>query len=348
MTLLLFNYSMDKKYAPHAFTIDWVNEFSLHCDRVIVLTLRVGEIEVNKNVVVYDIGHNVNSNKLLLIIKFYSTLLFILLKYKINGVFSHMNQLFSALGGLPIRIMNKDLVTWYAHPSVTISLRIANMFSNKIVTSIYGAYPIKTNKLHIIGQGIDIDKFKQIKCAKEKVILYVGRVSRSKKIETLVNAFKLIEKEKPEYKVYIYGDVIERDGSDYFKELISLVQDNNLTEKVLFFPAVNRDSLPKYYSSAEIFINLTPIGFGDKVAFEAMACQTPTLVANTGMIETLGKFKNQCLFEFSNDLDLAEKILYILNLPDLEKVEMGKYLRNKIVEIHNIKNIPYRVLDLLK
>lgn len=346
MNILIFNLGMDKNDAPLAFTIDWVNEFANHCDQVIVLSMRSGDYAVAQNVQVFDIGHQKGYSKPRLLFNFYYYLIYILWKYKIDGVFSHMNQLFSALGGFVLKVRGVSLITWYAHPSVTISLKIAHFFSTKMVASVFEAYPYNKDKLVVIGQGIDTDIFENKTENKENIILYTGRISRSKDIDTLIKAFKINETYLSGYKIHLIGNVIEMDGSDYISELKYLIKSLNLEDKVIFKAAVLRNLLPNVYSHSKLFINLTPAGFGDKVAWEAMACETPTLVANPGMKETLGEYENLCLFEYKNENDLAIKMLQILQMSDKERNQMGLYLRNQVIKLHSLEALPHKVLSL--
>jgi len=258
-----------------------------------------------------------------------------------------MNQLFSALGGLPIRILGKRLVTWYAHPSLTLSLKAAHIFSNKMVASVYDAYPYKKDKLVVVGQGIDTDIFHNKNEKRENIILYAGRISRSKDIGTLLKAYKINESFLSDYKIYLLGDIIEMDGSDYVGELKQLIESLNLINKVIFKPSISRGLLPNVYSISKLFVNLTPAGFGDKVAFEAMACETPILVANPGMIETLGKYGESCFFEYQNANLLAVRMLEILEMSDTDSSNMGLYLRNRVKQLHNLESLPIKIMTHL-
>jgi glycosyltransferase involved in cell wall biosynthesis len=258
-----------------------------------------------------------------------------------------MNPLFSSLGGVIVKLKGIRLITWYAHPSITPILRVAHLFSDKIVSSVFYAYPYKKDKLVVVGQGIDTDIFHNKNVKRENIILYAGRISRSKDIGTLIKAYKINESFLRDYKIYLLGDVIEMDGSDYIGELKQLIESLSLKNKVIFKPAISRGDLPNFYSISKLFVNLTPAGFGDKVAWEAMACETPTLVANPGMIETLGKYGTTCFFEYQNANLLALRMLEILEMSDTDSLKMGLYLRNRVKQLHSLESLPIKIMEQL-
>ncbi len=348
LNLLIFNLGVDKYDAPLAFTIDWISEFAKHCDVVVVLTMRQGDFKLPDNVKVYDIGHQKGYSKIRMGINFYARLFYILHKYKINGCFSHMNQLFSAMGGFILKLKRIKLVTWYAHASITKSLKIAHYFSTHMVASVYEAYPYKKDKLVVIGQGIDTLVFRRLGYNGEKTtILYSGRISKVKDLETLIKAFKTVNEKFKHLKLLIVGDAKGKVDLEYKKFLLNLVLKFKLESNVEFIASKERSLLPEINNNALMYINLTAPGSGDKVAWEAMACETPTIVANSGMIDTLGKYTKMCLFEYNDDRDLADKMFNIIEMTPEERAEMGSYLRCNVIKFHSLENLPQKVLSLL-
>ena len=92
---------------------------------------------------------------------------------------------------------------------------------------------------------------------------------------------------------------------------------------------------------------MTPKGFGDKVAFEAMACGKPSVVANEGFKETLGKFENRLLFRLGDAEDLAEKLGGILELSKTDREEIGDHLAQQINRSHSISHLATALVQLL-
>jgi glycosyltransferase involved in cell wall biosynthesis len=106
--------------------------------------------------------------------------------------------------------------------------------------------------------------------------------------------------------------------------------------------------LPEIYRCCTVYVNLTPTGFGDKVALEAMACGKVCLAANTGFRETLGIYAEQLLFTHANPQDLAQKLVAILALVEKQRQIMGDYLRQQIIKYHSLDRLIQNLLQLFQ
>ena len=74
-----------------------------------------------------------------------------------------MTPLFSVLAAPILRPLKIPIVTWYAHPSLTNTLKLAHFVSNRIVTSLPGTYPYKKDKVKIIEiNGFDANLHEDI------------------------------------------------------------------------------------------------------------------------------------------------------------------------------------------
>jgi glycosyltransferase involved in cell wall biosynthesis len=93
---------------------------------------------------------------------------------------------------------------------------------------------------------------------------------------------------------------------------------------------------------------MTPIGFGDKVAWEAMACGKPCLVANEGFRETLGKYTQCLLFGYRVSQDLASRLVTLLTCSQGERDEMGRYLRQQVVQMHSLDSLAGNLINLFQ
>ena len=93
---------------------------------------------------------------------------------------------------------------------------------------------------------------------------------------------------------------------------------------------------------------MTKTGSADKVAWEAMACGTPCLVANEGFEETLGKYADGLLFRYQNPEDLAKKLAYLLALTGSDRARMGQYLRNQVVQMHSLDGLAGKLVQVFE
>ena len=119
----------------------------------------------------------------------------------------------------------------------------------------------------------------------EKFILYLGNFKPHKNVESLVKAYKVTSKSFPKYKLVLAGSIDE-----YGKEIMNLVANEGLMNKVIFTDTIKEDDYPEaLLSLADVFVFPTLYeGFG-LPPLEAMACGTPVIASNlTSVPEVVG------------------------------------------------------------
>jgi glycosyltransferase involved in cell wall biosynthesis len=341
--LLLFNLVTDLKHPILGFTSQWIRELATRVESIDVITMRAGEIDLPANVRVHSAGKELGYSEPRRVVEFYRHLFRILRTGPIDGCFSHMMPEFSALGGPVLRACGIPLVTWYAHPSLTLPVKVAHFFSNRMVTSLPSAYPHRKDKLSVIGQGIDTTLFAPALHAPERddLVLCVGRISRVKDHPTLLRAVALLPRR---VRVVILGATAGNDDEAYTNELHKLVAELGLSESVTFAKPVPATELPEHYGRCAVHVNLTPAGFGDKVAWEAMSCGRPCLVANEDFHETLGSHASELLFRTGDSADLAQKLTVLLDKTARERATIGADLRAQVERLHSLPRLVERIL----
>jgi glycosyltransferase involved in cell wall biosynthesis len=253
-----------------------------------------------------------------------------------------MIPIFTVLAAPVLKVKKIPIVTWYAHPSLTWILKLAHHLSDRMVTSVATAYPYRKDKLVVVGQGIDTDLFCPDGSPPEEppMILCVGRLSPVKDHPTLIRAAALLrERWKKPFRVVILGGPAGPKDEPYVRSLHRLVEELNLQDIVSFHPPVPQSALPNWYRRCTVHVNLTPTGFGDKVAWEAMACGRPCLAANEGFRETLGEYAEMLLFPYGDVEALAKHLLWLLRLPSNEVERIGTHLRARVVALHSIERL---------
>jgi glycosyltransferase involved in cell wall biosynthesis len=343
--LLLFNLVTDTQHPILGFTTQWIRELAARVESIDVITMCAGEIDVPANVRVHSAGRERGYSELRRVIEFYRHLFRILREHQIDGCFSHMIEAFSVLAGPVLRAKGIPLVTWYAHPKLNPTLKLAHLLSHRMVTSLPNAYPYRKDKLAVIGQGIDTKLFAPAAgvVAANDTILCVGRISPVKNHPTLIRALALLP---AKFKVVILGATTSPEDRAYLSELQQLVAELHLAERVTFEDGVRSTELPDHFRCCAVHVNLTPAGFGDKVAWEAMACGRPCLVANNDFRETLGERAGDLLFRTNDAADLAAKIERLLEKTPAERDEIGAYLRGRVEQLHSLPRLAERILDL--
>jgi glycosyltransferase involved in cell wall biosynthesis len=253
---------------------------------------------------------------------------------------------FSVLGAPLLRAAGIPLVTWYAHPSLNRWVKLADAASDGMVTSLANTYPWRRDKLTVIGQGIDADVFRADgESPEDDLVLCAGRVSPLKDHATLLRAAARLAR-KP--RIVILGHAATAADSENLARLREISRTLGLAERVAFEPGVPQPELPAWYRRCAVHVNLTPSGFGDKVALEAMACGRPCLVANTDFAETLGRWRETLLFRPGDPADLASKLEDLLGRSRAERQEIGMYLRSQVERLHGLPQLARRILELLE
>jgi glycosyltransferase involved in cell wall biosynthesis len=107
-------------------------------------------------------------------------------------------------------------------------------------------------------------------------VLYLGNFKPHKNVETLVKAFKKIEKSHASYKLVLAGPLDENS-----RRIRDLVVDEELSERVVFTGTIRENDCPEaILTLADVFVFPTLYeGFG-LPPLEAMACGTPVVTSN--------------------------------------------------------------------
>jgi glycosyltransferase involved in cell wall biosynthesis len=167
-------------------------------------------------------------------------------------------------------------------------------------------FGIPENKLTVKPNFIDESKqVKNFNPIKEEFVLYIGRLTKEKGIETLLKAW-----EKIDYKLKIFGD-------GPLKEKIKKIINKN--KKIELNESVPNIEISKKMSQAKFLI--FPSGWYEgfsMVLLEAFSNKLPVLSSDIGsMKEIITDKKNGILFKTNNVEDLIEKINFMINNPNL-------------------------------
>jgi len=115
-------------------------------------------------------------------------------------------------------------------------------------------FPTYSSKVMVIPMGVDIGVFKKKniknpkKYSKNKILLFVGRLSDQKGLQYLIDAMPEIIKYDSKIKLLIIGE-----GS-YGKILQEKSQSNNVEEYIEFLGSMPSTEISKYYNFADVFV----------------------------------------------------------------------------------------------
>lgn len=188
MNLLLFNLATDADDPILGFTTQWINRLAAHYDYIDVITMRAGRLALAPNVRVHSVGKERGYGEARRAVEFYRILARRLRDRRYAACFAHMMPLFAVMGtpllrGIPITL-------WYTHRQAHRTLQLATAVSHRVVTAAPDSFPLPTDKLRVIGHGIDTDFFAPADHdpADNLYIVHVARLMPIKHQATLIRA----------------------------------------------------------------------------------------------------------------------------------------------------------------
>jgi glycosyltransferase involved in cell wall biosynthesis len=222
-------------------------------------------------------------------------------------------------------------------------------------------FGIAADKIAVVYNGTNTEKFKplenNITNKKQwnipedvRVITYVGRLDKTKGLETLIGAFSLLVINGINAKLLIAGKPLVHLGEDgkespiigekYKLSLQQLSKDLGIEKNVDFLGHV-ADTVSLYQvSDVTVLPSRWSEPFG-RVIIESMACGTPVVASRIGGIPEVltGEFQ-QWLFEPGNQLDLADKLNRIIHWRDRDshlayrcrEHVLGKFTIDKMID----------------
>lgn len=213
--------------------------------------------------------------------------------FLISGDFKKV--LFSPWGTLPVN--DRFLGVKYIFDFLVINI-LRKYVDRAIVQTSHEARVVRDWKIskdiNILPLGIDFSFFRDLPDRKESrknlglntqdfVFLFLGRFSRVKGLEILLESFKRFAKDRTGVKLVLVG---RNDG--YLEEMIKKLKNEKIDDKVIISgPLYERDRLYAY-QAADCFI-FTPIVFEETstACLEALACGVPVITVKQSEIPFL-------------------------------------------------------------
>ncbi len=360
MNILILTQKVDKDDNILGFFHSWIVEFAKHCQKLTVICLQKGEYDLPSNVKVLSLGKEkyINSHnslftafafirRLALLLKFYQYIWRERKNYQ--AVFVHMNPEYVILGGPFWKLWRQKITLWYVHKAVPWQLRIAEKIADLIFTASPESCNVKSNKIKIIGHGINIDKFK-LQASKEKNeffnIIYVGRISPIKNQKLLIRAInELVNSESiRNIKVELIGGTVYSQDEKYKQELKDLIDKYKLNNCVYFRGRLPFSQMPKIYAQANLSLNLCPTGGMDKAVLESMAAGVPPIVLNQSFSHVFGSYKDLLLLSQPDKKELAAKIKTIINLSPDQYHQLAKQLNQIVSRQYSLDNLIPKII----
>jgi glycosyltransferase involved in cell wall biosynthesis len=347
MKLLIFTQKVDRDDSNLGFFHIWLSEFAKNCESVKVICLYKGKSGLPPNVEVFSLGKERGFLGPILLFNLFKFL------YKTRGsydlVFVHMNPIYLVLCGWYFKLKKIPVYLWYVHRSVDLKLKIAIFFVEKIFTSAKESFGIDTDKVIYVGHGIDMDRLPNTLHAYNKDILniaHVGRVTKIKNIETLINTVFLLKEKGIKFNLYLYGDCVTKQDIEYKNGLEAIIDEKGIKNSVFFEGGVLYQDLPKKLLNSHITVNMTPPGGMDKAVLESIVLGIPAFASNTAFSKVFDEYGSLFLYKYGDSVDLAQKIYNFIHTPNSQLILAT--LNNRVRNNFSLSKLVNKMLQIME
>jgi glycosyltransferase involved in cell wall biosynthesis len=184
------------------------------------------------------------------------------------------------------------------------------------------------DKIAVIPNGVDTRKFHPSIHTEENLLLWCGRFVREKGLEYLVDAIRIIVKEKGRSNIVLLligsGPLLSR--------IQNLTRAFGLQDNIVFRGPLSHEELPNIMNRASLFVLPSLMEGMPYVLLETMACGVPVVGSNIpGINEIVKPGVNGLLVPPQDPRTLASAILSLLD-DEMLRRSMGQKAREAMVE----------------
>ncbi len=329
MRLLYITYKVDPRDTLVGNVVGWINGLARQMESVDVICLSGGDAKLESTVRVHSLGKEHGASRLSRAMKFLS--LAWSLTSQVDAVFCQFSPEYVIAIAPFAKFRRLPIMMWYTHRHVSWRLKLAAMLADRIVTASPESFQLKSSKVHVIGHGIDTNRFaptSNAQTSNSKTVLAVGRRAPIKNYELLITAAQFLSRD---VHVRIVGGDEGNAPHGYAQTLQGQINTLGLSDRITLVGAVGYDQIPVEYQNAAVHVNLCPTGGLDKAVLEGMACGVITLVRNETFRGVLDDLADQVMVASDDPKVIAAWLESLLNLSDEDRRKMCKRLREIVV-----------------
>src|SRR3989344_4959124 len=192
-------------------------------------------------------------------------------------------------------------------------LVIAN--SNFTKQNVIQHYKIKPDKIKVVHWGIDEtnygEKYKSPMTQKDKIVLFLGRVTIQKGPDYFIEVAKKVSDNYPNVKFIVAGE------GDMLPRMIARSAELGISHKIVFTGFLQGQDVYKAFQTADLYVMPSvsePFGL---VALEALKNNTPILISKqSGVSEVIN---NALKTDFWDINEMTNKIVNVLKYDELRE-----------------------------
>lgn len=241
-------------------------------------------------------------------------------------------------------IVKKDFLHRKLYKRVNKATAISNVIKNNLINTC----PIDEDRVTIIYNAVDCNKFDPVNVNRESirsefnlteedvVIGMSARFTEGKGHEEFLQAVKELSENYDHLKFLIVGEP-SRGEDTYGKKIIDMVGDLGIDDKVIFTGF--RTDMPEVYSAMDIFAFPSHAEAFGMALTEAMAMEKACVASNSdGILDIIEDGKNGLFFENKNHSSLKEKLEQLV-VSKSEREDLGKHARKTVLEKFELQKI---------
>ncbi|MCG7849573.1 MAG: glycosyltransferase family 4 protein, partial [ANME-2 cluster archaeon] len=219
--------------------------------------------------------------------------------------------------------------------------------SDEIKDEYLQKYPWLKDKFKVIPVGFDEKLFRPLDKNKmrqkygfsinDKIILYVGRFEKEKRLDTLLTAFKEIKNEIINAKLVLVGDGREKHN------LENLIKKLDIKD-VVILNTIEHVRIPEIMNCADVFALTSMYEGMPTVVLEALACGIPVVSTDVGDVYKVVNNKTGYIIRSNENYDEYAKLL-------IKCLEQGENMKEdcvKIVQSYYLEKIAEKTMAVYK
>lgn len=323
----------------HGFFHDWLTHASQVFAEVTVLALRTGRANLPANVHVVPLRPAGSRSRWRVVATLWRESWRRRASYDV--VFVRGDARYVLVGRWLWRLLGKRVAFWYAHYKVTTEALLAGRHADVLVASVRESCSHPRLKPELLGQAIDGQRFSPAAERTFKLVrlLVLGRLSRVKRVEEIVEAFRA-SGVADRATLSIIGPATD---PAYAAELAQLVAND---PHVTWQPQpVPYDQLPQTLRDYDVLVNAYEASL-DKSIVEAAMCGLAVVVATHGLDPILPP---ELSWLVAGDVpSRTAAIRRLVELPPDQLRQLGLRLRQLCLEHHSLDSQLVRLEAVLR
>ena len=347
MNLLVFNLGIDADHSLLGHTTAWTNELARRCDHVSVITMFAGRLDVEENVTVHSLGKELGRSEPARLVEFYRVAWRVLQERRIDACFAHMAPLFALLFAPLARARRIPVLLWYAHTSVTRTLRAAHAVADRCVTATPVSFPLRSDKLFVVGHGIDTEQFRPPERTHEgydTTAVSVGRISPIKHVDEMIEAVAILRHHHGlDLRLELVGGPATATDQAYMAHLVQAVETRAVAGRVTFRGPLPFHEVAPAYHRGLLSLNLSDTAM-DKAILESMASGCIPVSRNPAFRALADSHDLGWLVPAPGSRGVADCIRSALDRTTEQRPALVDRLRGIVTEHHSLARLSDRIV----